>query len=359
MTTPSRSRLSPLRLEILETRQLLATIVAGSGVEVASNIVHSNGNTYDQILLTGPTITVTADPGEVLRISFLDQGGDIVQTEFSGKGTLTLSLEDLKRSGDAGYTNPNPPQTLPAGGYVQGLASITVDKPELSTNLGIYAAGKLQNPGFFNDPTRNGDNGLAEVARVVIKGDPTNAAGYSNMGGLYMGGVVFTANEGVAGIQAPLVAAQSIVSIGDIDSKGTAKPYLLFNTNSQFQNVFIRGGDLKQTNDAPFEPGTIGGFQFFNSTDGYTSNGTYLPKVPLDERAFRLVTGYRPNAAPDPVLASIGAPTSSLEPVTPPTGIAPSPSFSLPHFAVGGSGDAAWSPESINPDDCTLDLWIV
>ncbi|HRE82369.1 MAG TPA: hypothetical protein PLN52_15085 [Opitutaceae bacterium] len=359
MMTPSRSRPSLLRLEVLETRQLLATIVAGSGVEVASNIVHANGNTYDQILLTGPTITVTADPGEVVRISFLDQGGDIVQTEFSGKGTLTLSLEDLKRSGDAGYTNPNPPQTLPAGGYVQGLASITLEKPELSTNLGIYAAGKVQNPGFFNDPTRNGHNGLAEIARVVLTSDSSNAAGYSNMGGLYMGGVVFTANEGVAGIRAPLVALQNIVSIGDIDSKGTAKPYLLFNTNSQFQNVFIRGGDLKQTNDAPFEPDTIGGFYFFNRTDGTRSDGTPLPRVPIDERVFRLVTGYQSYTAPDPVIASIGEPATSLLPVTPPTGIAPTPSFSLPHFSVVGSSDAAWSAQSINPDDSTLDLWVV
>lgn len=356
---PKPSRPSPLRLEVLETRQLLATIVAGSGIEVASNIVHSNGNIYDQILLTGPTITVTADPGEIVRISFLDPGGDIVQTEFSGKGTLTLSLEDLKRGGDAGYINLNPPQSLPAGGYVQGLASITLDKPELSTDLAIFAAGKMQNPGFFTDPARNGHNGLAEVARVVLNGDSTNAGGYSNMGTLSMGGVVFTANEGVAGIHAPLVALQKLVSMGDIDSKGTAKPHLLFNTNSQVQTIFIRGGDLKQTNDAPFEPGTIGGFQFFSNSDGYTSNGTYLPKLPLDERVFRLIPGYRPNTAPDPALASIGEPTSPLLPVTPPTGIAPTPSFSLPHFSVVGSGDAKWLAQSINPDDSTLDLWVV
>ena len=87
MARRSRSvtpRRPSLRLESLEQRQLLATILAGSGSEVGSNIVHSNGNTYDQILLTGPSVTVSADPGQVVRISYLDLGGDIVQTKFSG-----------------------------------------------------------------------------------------------------------------------------------------------------------------------------------------------------------------------------------------------------------------------------------
>ena len=62
---------SSLRVEALEQRQLLAAIT-GQGTEVLSNVVHSNGNVYDQVLMTGSSVTVTADAGQVTRVSFLD-----------------------------------------------------------------------------------------------------------------------------------------------------------------------------------------------------------------------------------------------------------------------------------------------
>jgi len=300
-TKKVKSARSNLRVESLEQRQLLATIVAGSGMEVGSNIVHSNGNTYDQILMTGASVTVSADPLQVVRVSFLDQGGDIVQAEFSGKGTMTVSLEDVKTAASVGYINKNPAQGV---NYVQGLATITIDKPELNTNLGIYAAGNLQNPGFFSKT--DGDNGLADIARIILVGDPTNGAGYSNMGGIRAGSTVFSASTGAVGIRGENVAVQDIVAIGDIDAKGSGVPTLMFNTNSQFQNVFVRGGDLRQTNGASFDtfgagsggapggsPGnpnnvTIGGFSFFNSTDGTSSQGKLLWATPVDQSAIRL-----------------------------------------------------------------------
>ena len=54
---------SNLRVETLERRQLLAT-VTGSGTEVGPNISHSNGQIYDQVLMTGSSVVVTADPKE-------------------------------------------------------------------------------------------------------------------------------------------------------------------------------------------------------------------------------------------------------------------------------------------------------
>jgi hypothetical protein len=290
--TRSRSR-SPrlsrhLRLETLEQRQLLATIVAGSGTEVASNI-SLNGGIYDQILLTGNTITVAADPGEVVRVSFLDRGGDIVQAEFGGKGTMTVSLEDVRTAGTTGYLNKNPDQFLNGQkiNYIQGLASITLDKPELNTNLGVYAAGILQNPGFFTGQVKQGDNGLADIARVILTGDPQNEAGYSNMGGIRMGGAVFSAESGVVGIRGEKVAVQDIVAIGDIDAKGAGVPTLLFNANSQIQTVFLRGGDLRQTNGAPL---ITGGFNFINSTDGTTSGKSLLWASPVHRGALAQTT---------------------------------------------------------------------
>ncbi|MFO1449922.1 MAG: hypothetical protein U1F61_17315 [Opitutaceae bacterium] len=292
----SRSRSSglsrSLQLETLEQRQLLATILAGSGTEVASNIP-LNGGIYDQILLTGNTITVAADPGEVVRVSFLDQGGDIVQAEFAGKGTMTLSLEDVKTAGTPGYLNKNPDQFLNGQkiNYLQGLATITIDKPELNTNLGVYAAGILQNPGFFTGQAKQGDNGLADIGRVLLVGDPTAAAGYSLMGGIRMGGAVLSAPSGVAGIKGETVAVQTIVAIGDIDAKGTAVPTLTFNSNSQFQTVFLRGGDLRQTNGASFNntsltPPTLGGFNFITPTNGTSSANVLLWASPVSRGAL-------------------------------------------------------------------------
>ncbi len=281
---------SNLRVESLEQRQLLATIVGG-GVEIGTDIQHSNGNIYDQVLMTGSSVSVKADPGQVVRVSFLDQGGDIVQAEFAGSGEMTVSLEDVKTAASAGYTNKNPDQFINGQkvNYVQGLATITIDKPELNTNLGVYAAGILQNPGFFAGQAQQGDNGLADIARVILVGDPSHGGGYSNMGGIRMGGAVFSADTGVVGIRGENVAIQSIVAIGDIDAKGSGVPTLMFNSNTQIQTVFVRGGDLVQSNGSSFNtfgagnggpgggsPGevlnrSLGGFSYFNSTAGATS----------------------------------------------------------------------------------------
>jgi hypothetical protein len=67
--------------------------VAGGGVEVAADLRHPNGNTYDQILLTGPAAVITADPGQVTRLSFIDLSDDIVQVEFAGAGSLAVILD--------------------------------------------------------------------------------------------------------------------------------------------------------------------------------------------------------------------------------------------------------------------------
>ncbi|MEO5959085.1 MAG: hypothetical protein ABIZ49_13980, partial [Opitutaceae bacterium] len=48
------------------------TKVVGTGAEVGANIVHANGNVYDQVLLEGTAATVKADPGQIVRVSFTD-----------------------------------------------------------------------------------------------------------------------------------------------------------------------------------------------------------------------------------------------------------------------------------------------
>lgn len=291
-----------LRLETLESRQLLAAI-EGSGVEVLSDFPHSNGNIYDQVLMTGPSVTVTPDPGQYVRVSFLDQNGDIVQTELTGAGTMTITLENLKRAGDAGYINTNPDQNLPQGGYVQGLASITVDKPQLSTNLRIYPVGKVQNPGLFSGESGMGGNGFADIARITLTGNPPSPAGFSSMGSILAPSVVFSADAGVVGVRGEHVAVQGKVMIAEIDSHGTGQPWLRFHSQSQFQNVFIQGGDLKQANDAAFETETFGGFITLHMAQGQRSDGVQTPVQQLDPRVMRNFPGFAGLSSGEPRVA--------------------------------------------------------
>ena len=97
-------------------------IAEGSGEIAGENIQHPNGNIFDQILLTGPSITVKAKEGQITRVSFMDENGDIVQAEFSGSGTFSITLDP------ATYLPP----ALPAFynqdvKYVTGKPSVVID----------------------------------------------------------------------------------------------------------------------------------------------------------------------------------------------------------------------------------------
>src|SRR5262249_7092298 len=73
----------------------------GAGSEVAANIAHPNGNIYDQVLLTGAAASITADNGQVTRISYIDLSDDIVQIEFGGAGTLSVVLDNASGPANA------------------------------------------------------------------------------------------------------------------------------------------------------------------------------------------------------------------------------------------------------------------
>ncbi len=237
---------SSLRVETLEQRQLLAGILGG-GTEVGSNIVHANGNVYDQVLMTGSAVSVTADAGQITRVSFLDLSGDIVQVEFSGAGLLNVSLDSDSFKGAAEATNYNQPGVK----YVTGLASFTILGSDASTNFSVFTVGSatahngLNNPIFAGD--KLGGNNLADIQRLTIVADPANANG-SAFGGIRAGNAVFAGSSGVAGISAANVAVQNVVVIGDIYATGSATPSLNFGANSQFGSVTVAGGDLVNAN---------------------------------------------------------------------------------------------------------------
>ncbi len=100
-----------------------------------------------------------------------------------------------------------------------------------------------------------GGNNLADVQRLTIVADPSNANG-STFGGIRAGNAVFGGSSGVVGVSAANVAVQDVVTIGDIAATGAATPALSFGSNSQFGAVTIAGGDLlnsKTINNAGYK----------------------------------------------------------------------------------------------------------
>jgi S-layer protein len=263
---------SSLRVEALEQRQLLAAIT-GSGTDVLNNVVHPNGNVYDQVLMTGSSVTVGADAGQVTRVSFLDLQGDIVQAEFSGAGTLTVSLDGFVAAAEA--TKYAQPGVL----YVSGTASFTIQGSDATTNFGVFSVGSTTahngaaNPIFAGGLT--GGNNTADISRLTIVADPANANG-STFGGIRAGNAIFAGSTGPVGISAANVQVQNVVTRGDIDASGTATPTLILGTSSQFGSVTVAGGDLLSTSGASINNTGSYGYAL-NLLAGTKSDGTALP----------------------------------------------------------------------------------
>jgi len=277
----SKGRKSALRVEALEQRQLLA-VVTGGGTEVGPNVQHPNGNVYDQVLMTGSSVTVTADAGQVTRVSFLDLNGDIVQAEFSGKGTLTVSMD----SNGFASNQPASGYNQPGVNYVKGLASFTIQGEDASTNFSVFSvgSGNAINQGLF-DSTHTGGSHFADVARLTIVSDPSNPGGFSNMGSILAGNAIFADSTGIVGIAAANVNVQGpVVRIGDIDASNTGVPTLNFGGSSQFGTLQVAGGDLVNTNGVKVNNG---GFTAVNFTSGGDSAGNAVTaKVVATGTAF-------------------------------------------------------------------------
>ena len=88
-------------------------VLEGMGDIAGENIQHPNGNIFDQILLTGESIRLQARPNQITRVSFMDENEDIVQVEFSGAGTFTVTLDP------ATFLPPALPPALQPGSRVR------------------------------------------------------------------------------------------------------------------------------------------------------------------------------------------------------------------------------------------------
>jgi hypothetical protein len=246
-----------------------AATFTGGAVEVASNVVHPTGNIYDQLLVNGVTVTAEADPGQVLRLSFIDLNDDIVQVEFTGAGSLTLTLDAV--SGPALAKRYNQPGVL----YMKGHAVIEIEGSDASSQLAVFSVGTANavNAALF----RAGEmyDGIADLALVHIKPDPINPNG-SAFGGLRLGNVHFWRARDRTGIYAPNVHVQGGVRVHNVTAYDDATPVIWFGRNSQFGSVEILGGDLVQPNAQPIGSGSY--VYSVNAQAGATSHGVPLPR---------------------------------------------------------------------------------
>lgn len=266
--------------------------VVGDGSEIGPDIVHPNGRTFDQMLLQGAAASITADPGQVSRISYLDLDDDIVQIEFSGAGTLSVVLESP--------TGPAPPTrySQPNVSYMRGLAGIVLVGADETTHLSVFSVGRanaFDPTGTFdflrpisanNDPTKNGSplfvghastvyDGVADLAFVAIQSET------GKFGGLRAANVSFYATRGYTGLYAPGVRFSGPVYVGDIEAFDDAVPCLVF---GGADDVRITGGDLRQASARSVQ---VEGLARLRFVAGSTSHGRGLPAQPNAARFAR------------------------------------------------------------------------
>ena len=254
-------------------------VLEGTGDIAGESIQHPNGNVFDQILLTGDNIRLQARPGQITRVSFMDEDEDIVQVEFSGNGTFAVTLEA------ATFLLPAlPPRYNQAVEYVTGRPSVVIDGADANTFFSIFTVGRINavNQALF--PEGQVYDAQADVTLVEV----VNSTG---MGGMQLSNTVFSGSTGKTGIDARGVPIAVRLTVGDIDASGDAVPHLLFGEGSFTvaagnPGLRITGGDLVQTNGASVvvaESGsTTRGFDRLITQNNFKSDNTPQPTLSID-----------------------------------------------------------------------------
>ena len=254
-------------------------VLDGSGDIAGENIQHANGNVFDQILLTGESVQLQAKPGQITRVSFMDETEDIVQVEFSGNGTFTVTLDP------ATFLPPAvPPRYNQAIEYVTGKPSVVIDGADANTFFSIFTVGRINafNQALF--PEGQVYDAQADVSLVEV----VNSTG---LGGVQLSNTVFSGSTGRVGVDARGVSIAVRLTVGDIDASGDAVPHLLFGTGSFTMpagnpGLRITGGDLLQTNGAAIvvaESGsTTTGFDTLITQNNFKSDNTPQPTLSID-----------------------------------------------------------------------------
>ncbi len=254
-------------------------VLDGSGDIAGENIQHANGNVFDQILLTGESVQLQAKPGQITRVSFMDENEDIVQVEFSGNGTFTVTLDP------ATFLPPAiPPRYNQSVEYVTGKPSVVIDGADANTFFSIFTVGRINafNQALF--PEGQVYDAQADVTLVEV----VNSTG---LGGVQLSNTVFSGSTGRVGVDARGVPIAVRLTVGDIDADGDAVPHLLFGEGSFTvpagnPGLRITGGDLLQTNSAAVvvaESGsTTTGFETLITQNNFKSDNTPQPTLSID-----------------------------------------------------------------------------
>ena len=254
-------------------------VLDGTGNIAGENIQHPNGNVFDQILFTGETIKLQARPNQITRVSFMDETEDIVQVEFSGAGSFTVTLDP------ATFLPPAiPPRYNQAVEYVTGKPSVVIDGADANTFFSIFTVGSINavNQALF--PEGQVYDAQADVTLVEV----VNSTG---MGGVQLSNTVFSGSTGKTGVDARGVPITIRLTLGDIDASGDAVPYLLFGEGSFTvpagnPGLRITGGDLLQTNGASIvvaqSGSTTTGFETLISQNNFKSDNTPQPTLSID-----------------------------------------------------------------------------
>ena len=254
-------------------------VLDGTGDIAGENIQHPNGNVFDQILLTGETIQLQARPNQITRVSFMDETEDIVQVEFSGTGSFTVTLDP------ATFLAPAiPPRYNQAVEYVTGKPSVVIDGADANTFFSIFTVGSINavNQALF--PEGQVYDAQADVTLVEV----VNSTG---MGGMQLSNTTFSGSTGKVGVDARGVPIAVRLTVGDIDADGDAVPHLLFGEGSFTvaagnPGLRITGGDLSQTNGAAVvvaESGsTTKGFETLITQNNFKSDNTPQPTLSID-----------------------------------------------------------------------------
>ncbi len=216
-------------------------VVPAAGVRTAGavatrpewqDIQHVGGLICDQFLLTGPAGTFTADPGQVARLSYLDENESIVQVELSGAGALTVVL--ARASGPLAPALYNQPGIE----YMKGKATIILAGADATTHFTIYSVGTATNPGVTRPDVAYA--GWADVAAAGIVSTDGKLAG------IHQGNVAYGATAGLTGLYAPdVTAVGGLVVVHSIAADGAAFPYLYFGAEGTVV-VKIAGSALAQ-----------------------------------------------------------------------------------------------------------------
>ena len=224
--------------------QLFAGLLTSGSARMVDDTTVFQGETYNGFELTGPWATFRALAGEITRVSFLDPDGDLCFADFRSDNPaarLTISLW--------GWRGPIPsPYDQPSTSYLQGLASITIENVDETTEIRVFSLGNdpdRVDPTLILNTTFSGNvDGIADLRSIRVVGSEN---GSGAMKGIDAANANFTGFEGGIGIRADGIRVVERLALYDLTPLGIARPRLRIDPASMIDAILVTGGDLAES----------------------------------------------------------------------------------------------------------------